>query len=63
MSVENNDLMIKCERCKGCPEDYDTLYMQECPTGTYQRTLKLPLDADPDAIVSCYANGILSGTT
>lgn len=63
LSVENNnELMIKCDCCKGCSEDYDTCYMQECQSGAQQRTLKLPLDADPDAIVSCYANGILSGT-
>ena len=35
--------------------------MQECPCGTYQRSEKLPLDADPDNIVSCYCNGILKG--
>lgn len=62
VAVEDDVLTLRAER-KQDIEDADTPYLiQECPTGSFYRALRLPDTVDTNKIVSHYENGVLTIT-
>ncbi len=60
LSIEDNILTIRADR-KPDYEDEKTVYLvQERPTGSFYRALRLPETVDANKVQSTYENGVLT---
>ena len=60
VSVHENRLMISGEKTMEREEKNKTYYFSERSYGRFQRTFKLPADADHEKIYASYKDGILT---
>ena len=60
--LEDNVLTIKAERKPEAEGEESTYLIQERPTGSFYRALRLPDTVDTDKIQSSYENGVLTVT-
>jgi len=61
ISVVNASVTLKTER-KDNVKGSDRYYRKERPTGTFERTVTLPVSVNPNAVNAEYINGILKVT-
>lgn len=59
VSVHDNSLMIRGEKYDHREEKGRTYFFSEREYGTFQRTFRLPADADPENIDAKFADGVL----
>lgn len=62
LSIEDNVLTLKAERKPDFEDDQSVYLVQERPTGSFYRALRLPESVDADKIHSTYENGVLTIT-
>lgn len=60
IAVENGQLTIKGEKRFEREEKGRTYYFSEREYGAFQRSFRLPGDADPDKVVADFADGVLT---
>lgn len=60
ITARGNDLTIRGEKKFEHEESGKTYFFSEREYGAFQRTFRLPPDADPDAIEADFTNGILT---
>lgn len=60
VAVEDNVLTLKAERKADTEGEEATYLIQERPTGSFYRTLRLPDTVNADKIESHYDNGVLT---
>jgi HSP20 family protein len=60
ISVENDVLTISGERKPSLvAEEGRTIYRRETPSGRFERSFRLPEDADAERVSAAYADGVL----
>jgi HSP20 family protein len=62
LSIEDNVLTIRAERKPDFEDDKSVYLIQERPTGSFYRALRLPETVDANKIQSTYENGVLTIT-
>lgn len=62
LSLEDNVLTIRAERKPDFEDDKSVYLIQERPTGSFYRALRLPETVDSNKIQSAYENGVLTIT-
>jgi HSP20 family protein len=62
LSLEDNVLTIRAERKLDFEDDKSVYLIQERPTGSFYRALRLPETVDASKIQSSYENGVLTIT-
>jgi HSP20 family protein len=62
LSIEDNVLTIRAERKPDFEDDKSVYLIQERPTGSFFRALRLPETVDANKIQSTYENGVLTIT-
>jgi len=60
LSIEDNILTIRAERKPDFNDDQSVYLINERPTGSFYRALRLPDTADTNKIESTYENGVLT---
>ena len=59
VSVHDNSLMVRGERKSQRREEGRTYFFSEIEYGAFQRTFRLPADADGDKIDAAFSDGVL----
>lgn len=62
LSIEDNVLTLRAERRPDYEDDQSVYLIQERPTGSFYRALRLPESVDAGKIQSTYENGVLTIT-
>jgi HSP20 family protein len=62
LSIEDNILTVRAERKPDFEDEKSVYLIQERPTGSFYRALRLPETIDSDRIQSTYENGVLTIT-
>jgi HSP20 family protein len=60
LSIEDNILTIRADRKPDFEDDKSVYLIQERPTGSFYRALRLPETVDSNKIQSAYENGVLT---
>ena len=60
LAVEDDVLTLRTERKPDFEDDKSTYLVQERPTGSFYRALRLPETVDANKIQSTYENGVLT---
>ena len=60
LAIEENTLTIRAERKPDFEDDKSIYLIQERPTGSFYRALRLPDTVDANKVQSTYENGILT---
>jgi HSP20 family protein len=60
LAVEDNILTLRADRKPDFEDDKSVYLVQERPTGSFYRALRLPDTVDSDKIQSTYENGVLT---
>jgi HSP20 family protein len=60
VSVHENSLMVRGERKFERREEGRTFFFSEIEYGSFQRTFRLPADADSDKIDAAFTDGVLN---
>lgn len=59
ISVKGDELTLRGKVNAGEPQEGETFYRRERPSGEFARTLQLPFRANSDAVKASYKNGLL----
>ncbi len=59
VSVHDNNLQVSGEKSSRREEKGQTFFFSEREYGAFQRTFRLPADADPDMIDASFTDGVL----
>lgn len=59
IEIENNVLVLKCERVQNTTSETKEYYYREVPFGIFQRVINLPLDLDIEKAQATVKNGFL----
>ena len=62
ISIVNDNLTIKGEKKPVKHGEEDILHRQECRTGQFQRSIKIPFKANVENIAANFRNGVLNVT-
>jgi len=62
LSIEDDVLTLRAERKPDFEDDQSVYLVQERPTGSFYRALRLPESVDSNKIQSTYENGVLTIT-
>jgi len=60
VSVHDNNLMVRGEKQSERREEGRTYFFSELEYGAFQRTFRLPADADSDKVDAAFADGVLN---
>ena len=60
ISMQNGALIVRGEKSFENEESREDYFFSEREYGTFQRSFRLPADADPDHIVADFRNGVLT---
>jgi len=60
VSVHDNNLMVRGEKKTERREEGRTFFFSELEYGAFQRTFRLPADADSDKIDAAFSDGVLN---
>ncbi len=60
LAIEDSGLTIRADRKLDFEDDKSVYLVQERPTGSFYRALRLPETVDADKIQSSYENGVLT---